>query len=537
MKKQTVLLMSALLLVCLALLRPVSMSNAQDGTNPQTMSLGPSGFADQYDDMVMTRDGIIYLLNAPDMLIRRYSLDLRQFLDPIPLSYNASPPMALYFSSDSGYLYVRHIYGMFTQIHLGVSLTEEAYPGHLSGQFMAIAGEYLLSMESYSTPFGDQTGFYGWDANGNQVMYGGSLAYNRPSREYVWNAANRRLYYFSALNQPTHLHWLQMDTTGQVVGYFNVPHSSEGTFQPSIRVKTDGSRLIDGTGQMYTGITLEPIGAISGTWQDAVWLGDDLFTLNSPSVTSFDSIVQKWDGQQNQLQGSLTVKGIPEHLFAYADHIVVVSSCFGQLNITILDKNLHMQNTILTFTYLAGVQKPYILYLPPGIYKVNRCGTNDLVISGTFVGTMTHCVTGAHIFEYGDMLLNVQWTIRNIPNNIELTKLPDTDNPYIYLTDNLGNSYKQFQAGDGAAQTVVMQNGVPLDGWFMFMPAKQGANTFVYHNDSLGIVLGPIVITNPQNAQSPSGAGSFRSTPMEITPIVAQPQAAPNAFLIKVKTP
>jgi hypothetical protein len=57
----------------------------------------------------------------------------------------------------------------------------------------------------------------------------------------------------------------------------------------------------------------------------------------------------------------------------------------------------------------------------------------------------------------------------------------DTNNPNVFVIDNLGNEYQHIQAGGCAATDLAFHSyGGDGNAWFIFSPAQSGATSFRY---------------------------------------------------------
>ncbi len=132
---------------------------------------------------------------------------------------------------------------------------------------------------------------------------------------------------------------------------------------------------------------------------------------------------------------------------------------------------------------LPVIQNLYVIYIPPGHYPVNLCTQSDLYIRGSYAGILEECVTSVDIRNNGYMQFNYTWYVDLIDSIPSIIKYPDTDNPNMYITDNLGNRYDHVAVGGTAGQTVTMHDDTIVGGWFLFIPPKQPVTTFTFYDD------------------------------------------------------
>jgi hypothetical protein len=138
---------------------------------------------------------------------------------------------------------------------------------------------------------------------------------------------------------------------------------------------------------------------------------------------------------------------------------------------------------------LPLIAKPYPIYIAPGNYPANRCASKQLFIRGTHVGLLTECVTSVDVRLDGYMQFNYTWMLDLEEGIPPVTKYSDEYNRNMYITDNLGLRYDHVGVGGAAAQPELMEDNIPLYGWFLFVPAQSGAHTFVFHDDDQGFVF------------------------------------------------
>ncbi len=112
----------------------------------------------------------------------------------------------------------------------------------------------------------------------------------------------------------------------------------------------------------------------------------------------------------------------------------------------------------------------------PGIYDTGGCaqfkpfGAPEIVVN--------LCVVNMEVLKDGSLTVAVSWTITGVPVTNQVTKLSYLSSPDIILRDNLGGRYPQTNAGGGAYADTILENGVPVMGWFAFPPPNLKATSF-----------------------------------------------------------
>ncbi len=147
-------------------------------------------------------------------------------------------------------------------------------------------------------------------------------------------------------------------------------------------------------------------------------------------------------------------------------------------------------------SFLPMIQKSYPIFISPGIYSINSCVDSSVYAAsdGTYIGELTECVPSVEVRADGYMQFNFTWTLDFADDSYHINKYDDADNPNMYITDNLGNHYDHVEVGGAAAHTETMYDNEPVEGWFLFVPAKQSATTFIFHDDDQGISINDIVL-------------------------------------------
>lgn len=149
-----------------------------------------------------------------------------------------------------------------------------------------------------------------------------------------------------------------------------------------------------------------------------------------------------------------------------------------------------------------------------GIYSVGGCSS----ISMSKGGTLNFCVTGVTVDRNQHLIFSVTWNLSNVPSGYTVTKRSDEGNRKMYLIDNTGKRYDHIAGGDSAYQSVVIDSGVPVSGWFDFGPAGLGAFSFDFHDEDNGIVIGGLSLL----PGSGTAVISYENFPLEQYPLLLQ---------------
>lgn len=91
---------------------------------------------------------------------------------------------------------------------------------------------------------------------------------------------------------------------------------------------------------------------------------------------------------------------------------------------------------------------------------------------------MNLCVVNMEVLKDGSLTVAVSWTITGVPVTNQVTKLSYLSSPDIILRDNLGGRYPLTNAGGGGCADTILENGVPVMGWFAFPQPNLKATSF-----------------------------------------------------------
>lgn len=148
------------------------------------------------------------------------------------------------------------------------------------------------------------------------------------------------------------------------------------------------------------------------------------------------------------------------------------------------------------FSFLPIIQKPYPIFISPGTYPVNKCVESSVYAqsTGDYIGELTECVPSVEVRMNGYMQFNFTWTLDFIDGLPPIKKYSDSDNPNMYVTENIDNHYSHVEVGGEAAYDMFIGDDIPVEGWFLFPPAKQNAAIFSFHDDDQGVSINDIVL-------------------------------------------
>ncbi|MCP4902120.1 MAG: hypothetical protein GY906_34570 [bacterium] len=295
---------------------PLSLLTPQEPGNPAD----PNGLRYSPDSVIAGPDDEILLFSKLAVCLFRWSPAENRYLDTVALS---QAPSYIAYSEQNRDVYLAYRSGEITRIHFNLdgtpSLEEQFALSPERPLGLAAAGEFLFVCD----PADAWVSHYTYDANGALVSHKDWSYY---SKEYVWNEANRKMYFFSDNSSPNDLIWEDIDPSGNIGTDQDSPyHSSEGIRHP-IRVRPDGALVVLGSGRIYHGIDLDQIGVLSNDIDDAAWNGEQLVTIRSHGEWTQ---LQKW-GTNYGAETSREIEGDPIRLLEQRDGFLAITSRNGK---------------------------------------------------------------------------------------------------------------------------------------------------------------------------------------------------------------
>lgn len=287
-------------------------------------AVDPQGLQYTPDAVAAADDGTILLLSKPHRSIFRWSPTSGRYTQSIRL---ADVPEFIAYSEQLDVVFVAYASGLICRLDVGSSLPKETpfaiLPQRPGG--LAMAGEYLFAQD----PSGAWSTHYTFAPDGSLVD---AVDWNYFSREYVWSAANEKMYFFRDAISPNDLLWEEINATGarypgEPPGGIGAKHESplhdSVGFTHPIRVAPDGSVVVLGSGMIHDATTLvrRPSGLANG-FHDATWLAHDLYTSRRSGT---GTEVQRWSAGIYSLVAAVQHPGTPVALLASGDLLVSVT--------------------------------------------------------------------------------------------------------------------------------------------------------------------------------------------------------------------
>ena len=255
----------------------------------------------------------------------------------------------------------------------------------LAPRGLAVAGDFLFAEDSS----GAWATHYVYSSAGALLS---SKEWNYYSTEYIWNATNRKMYFFRDDTSPNDVIWEDIDLEGQLGTETDSPYHGDYTIKHLLRVSPDGTKVILGNGDLYAGVTLQRLGSLSRTLVDAVWVNGSLFTLSTGAAVggsaATSGTLESW-GTSTQVDGSLAITSTPLRMFPLTDGLVVITQNSHGIQFTRVGLDLRQVSS-----------DPPILLTPPAVVTgdATQVSSSSAYLGGT---VNPHGLATTAYLEYG----------------------------------------------------------------------------------------------------------------------------------------
>jgi len=248
-------------------------------------SIDPVGLPYTPTNIEIAVDGSLLIYSKSQASVFRWDIRTQAYTESIPLIGSAD---YMAYSAANDTLYLAYSNGLIRQIDLSGPSRDEVPFATLPGRPLGLeaAGEYLFAVD----PSGAWVSHYTFRPDGTLIS---AVDWNRSSSEFIWNAENRKMYFFRDGTSPNDLHTEDISVGGEIVGKAETPLHG-GPFRHPIRVAPSGDYVVLGSGAMFDGRTLAQLStSLPFVIDDAAWIGTQLFTMRNIGGVSQ---VQAWDG-------------------------------------------------------------------------------------------------------------------------------------------------------------------------------------------------------------------------------------------------
>ena len=304
--------------------------------------VNPVGLRYTPDKIELAADGTMLILDKETESIFRWNPVTQQYGATIPL---VNVPSYMAYSAETNTIYTAYSSGLINKMDLGAATpTESPLTVLATGPSgLSTAGRYVFAMDG-SGAWGTH---YTFEPDGTQIS---AVDWNYYSTEFIWNAANSKMYFFRDSTSPNDLLWEDIGADGKIGRYFDSPlHDSAGFIHP-IRVAPDGSVVILGSGMVHDGTTLaRKSGGLGNAVSDIAWLNGNVYTIrNNGGNTQF----QQWTGATFAPGLVAQVPGTPNALLSVGDNKLVAISTptSGVPQFSVMDAGLNLSPPPTTVT-------------------------------------------------------------------------------------------------------------------------------------------------------------------------------------------
>lgn len=302
---------------------PVSLLTQEIPNEP----VNPQGLQYNPDAVVIGNNEVVYFLSRKYLSLFRWSISEKRYLETFPLQ---EAPIHMAYIGSSSQLFLAYPSEKVTLIDASqTTLIEEDF----ITPFQSPCG--LFSADEYLVTCNRNAGYSfhsTYNPDGALISTGSGSS----TGAHTWSPINHKLYYFSQ-GSPTDLFWQEIDENGVFGAEMDSPyHDSDGMIAP-IRVASDGSSVLIGSGRIYNGISLEQTGALSNDIADGLWINNTLFTLKENGAGTH---LQKWRANFN-IEAAQTINGVPIRMFPTNEGILVITSSDGKPLFSIWDTDLN----------------------------------------------------------------------------------------------------------------------------------------------------------------------------------------------------
>lgn len=218
--------------------------------------------------------GVVYLYSPENQRVYRWDSVAQQHLNPYLIDFDKGlaglEPTVVIHHEAHARIYIGYDDGEINYIDLNAGAGQQhLVTMALSVESLGDVGNFLLAEDRN----GGGRAHYILDSSGGLRDLDPS---NQPSSVYEWNAALGRVFYFREIGSPGDLYFQDIDqTSGQIGAQGHIPTPGGYSIAPPIRISTNASKVLLGSGDIFDATTLDHLGSIPGGFTDAQWTGPD----------------------------------------------------------------------------------------------------------------------------------------------------------------------------------------------------------------------------------------------------------------------
>lgn len=235
------------------------------------------------DNVLLDKNDVILLVYQEEKEVRRYSLILGGYLDPMSLE---DEPLYSTYSADWECMYVAYDPNVIHRLWLNPSWAGEEEPFVTTPEQtkgLAMAGQFLFVSDTVGAWYSYIT------YNPSTAAVVSQEEWRNESDEFIWSETNRRMYHFRDGTSPNDLLCEEIGTDGVLGAEHETPYHGDYSFRHPIRVAPDGSVVATAAGPIFDALALTWVLSLPGytssnTWSDAAWYQGDLYTIRGQTV-------------------------------------------------------------------------------------------------------------------------------------------------------------------------------------------------------------------------------------------------------------
>lgn len=252
------------------------------------------------DETLVDANGVVYLLDISSKRIARWD-STNGHQNPLPFGGGDGSDLYLMrYSPEQHRLYLGYRSGKLTYFDLADPGKEHYFAATPTGlRDMQSAGNYVWTAGADGHGVGSHS--VSFDAAGNAAGRAPNARYSRNRQDTVWNAALARIYLLAGNGIQADIYYQSVDqTTGQMGVVVDSPYNAKPKNVGPIRTSPDGSKVLLGSGDIYSAIDLTWMRAISPDFKDAQWSDDgDIVVIRLFSNGGAGTRVERINGSGN----------------------------------------------------------------------------------------------------------------------------------------------------------------------------------------------------------------------------------------------
>ena len=213
------------------------------------------------DHVAYDGEDTVYLLNAANSLVFRWSIDNESYLDAIAVGMDGLAPSQMAYVGSQERLYLGYSSGAIQYIDTSAPNGAEVPFGNtaMAVDGLAAVGNFLLAQDGS----GAWATHYIFDTAGTITH---QLDWNYYSRDYAWDPVTSRVYFFRDAFGPNDLHYEVINqASGQITDAGETPYHGSYSIEPPIRVSPNGQHVLLGSGDLYNQSDLTWAGSLGSS--------------------------------------------------------------------------------------------------------------------------------------------------------------------------------------------------------------------------------------------------------------------------------